>query len=417
MAGGMHTDRAGPEVHHDPSYEWKAVLLLMIGFGLVGLDRWILAPLFPAMMADLKLSYADLGALVGVLALSWGVFSILAGNLSDRIGRRAVLIPALVVFSLLSGFTGLAGGMLALMLIRGLMGAAEGAFCPTSVAATGEASHPRRRGFNQGLQMSSFALLGFGLAPIIATQLLGLVSSWRVVFMLVALPGLVLAVVLFKVLRDPPHLRNRAAGRLATHGGSRWSDVLKSRNVLVATGALFCAMSCIFVMGAMTPNYLMDHLKIDVTTMGLIMSAMGWGGFVGEFALAGLSDYIGRRWATAIAFLGALVSLWFFAHAPADPWVLFGWLAALSLFGIGLLALLTGPVATEAVPAALTSSAIGVVSGAGEIFGGGVAPIVAGYVAQSYGIDKIFWVPLVGLSLGFFVSFLLRETAPRRQPA
>ena len=31
----------------DTSYEWKAVLLLSLGFGLVGLDRWIIAPLLP----------------------------------------------------------------------------------------------------------------------------------------------------------------------------------------------------------------------------------------------------------------------------------------------------------------------------------------------------------------------------------
>ena len=35
----------------DTAYEWKAVTLLGLGFGLVGLDRWIIAPLFPCMVA------------------------------------------------------------------------------------------------------------------------------------------------------------------------------------------------------------------------------------------------------------------------------------------------------------------------------------------------------------------------------
>lgn len=39
----------------DRSYEWKAITLLALGFGLVGLDRWMVAPLFPAMMQDLNL--------------------------------------------------------------------------------------------------------------------------------------------------------------------------------------------------------------------------------------------------------------------------------------------------------------------------------------------------------------------------
>jgi len=399
----------GPEIIWDPRYEWKAVLLLGLAFGLVGLDRWILAPLFPAMMADLHLGYADLGGLVGVLALSWGLFAILFGRLSDRWGRRRVLIPALVLFSLLSGITGFAGSLAILLLARGAMGAAEGAFCPTSVAATGEASHPRRRGFNQGLQMSSFALMGFGFAPIIATQLLTVVPSWRYVFLIVGVPGLILAAILFRVLRDPPHLAHGAPARPAP-----WGEAARARNVQVATIALFCAMSCIFVMGAMVPNYLVDHLKLAPATMGFVMSGMGWGGFVGEFAIPGLSDRIGRRPAAILAFVGAAISVWFFAHAPAAALSLFGWLILTAFFGIGLLALLTGPVATEAVAASLTSSAIGIVSGMGEIFGGGVAPVIAGMVAERHGIASVFWVPLVGLALGAIVSLAIRETAPRR---
>ena len=94
----------------DTAYEWKAVVLLTIGFGLVGLDRWIVAPLAPSMIADLHLNPQDINNLVAALGLAWGVAAIFLGGLSDRIGRRKVLIPAIVVFSLLSGFSGLAAG-------------------------------------------------------------------------------------------------------------------------------------------------------------------------------------------------------------------------------------------------------------------------------------------------------------------
>ena len=65
----------------DTAYEWKAVTLLGLGFGLVGLDRWIIAPLFPAMQKDLGLGYQDIGNLIGALGLVWGVFAILSGRL------------------------------------------------------------------------------------------------------------------------------------------------------------------------------------------------------------------------------------------------------------------------------------------------------------------------------------------------
>ena len=60
----------------DTSYEWKIILLLSLTFGLVGLDRFILPVLFPAFMEELNLTYEDLGNLVGILAVFWGIFVI-----------------------------------------------------------------------------------------------------------------------------------------------------------------------------------------------------------------------------------------------------------------------------------------------------------------------------------------------------
>jgi len=109
----------------DSAYERKAIVLLTLSFGLVGLDRWVLPPLFPAMMIELHLNYKDLGNLVGVLGITWGVSSIVMGGLSDRIGHKRVLVPAVAVFSLLSAFSGMATGLVSLLLARAIMGAAE----------------------------------------------------------------------------------------------------------------------------------------------------------------------------------------------------------------------------------------------------------------------------------------------------
>ena len=73
----------------DASYEWKAVTLLALGFGLVSIDRFMIMPLFPVMMKDLNLNYQDLGLITGILAVTWGISSLFMGKLSDRFGHRA----------------------------------------------------------------------------------------------------------------------------------------------------------------------------------------------------------------------------------------------------------------------------------------------------------------------------------------
>jgi len=392
----------------DTSYEWKAVTLLALGFGLVGLDRWLIAPLFPAMMKDLHLTAQDVGNCIGILGLSWGVFAALMGGISDKIGRRKVLIPAIIAFSLLSGFSGVAGGLASLLAVRSLMGVAEGSFCPTSFAATADASHPKRRGFNLGLQQSGFALFGLALSPIIATQLLNVVS-WRWVFALVSIPGLILGVLMFFVIREPA---SAPAQQQAAKGN--WRDVLKSRNIPVAMVALFCAMTGVFVLGAMLPLYLTDYLALDTQRMGIVVSAIGFGGFVGQFALPGLSDLVGRRLASIAGFACTAVMLYVFRGVGAQPLVLFIVLFVASFFTLGLVSLLSGPVATEAAPIGMVSTAIGIVVGAGEIFGGGVAPAIAGFVATRFGIQNILWLPICAVILGIGVSLLLEETAPAR---
>lgn len=402
-----------PTPAHDLKNERRTLVLLAIGFGLVGLDRWMIAPLFPHMMKDLGLGYQQLGSLIGILSITWGVFSTVMGRLSDHIGRRKIMIAAMVMFSLLSSFSGFATGFASLLLIRALMGVAEGAFTPTSIAAVGEASHPTRRGRNQGLQLSMFALMGLGLAPIIATQLLRVVPSWHWVFAVSAIPGLIMALLITTMLRDAPQAApvNRSGAQASAT--PRWSELFRSRNVVLAMLATFCAMAGIFVIGAMVPNYLVDYLHLDTSQMGFVVSAIGFGGFLGEFGLAALSDYAGRRLTSVVAFAGAAISLYVFASIGANPWTLFIVLFVVSFFALGMLGVLTGPIATEAAPAGLVASAIGITSGAGEIFGGGIAPAIAGYIAQHNGIQFTLQFALGGLICGIFVSMFFIETAPR----
>jgi len=114
-----------------------------------------------------------------------------------------------------------------------------------------------------------------------------------------------------------------------------------------------------------------------------------------------------------LSFIVAAVFLWLFIHTGSNLPMLFGLLFVAAMCNFGALAILAGPIPAEAAPVGLIASAAGIVIGAGEIFGGGVAPSIAGSIAQNAGIQYTLYFALGGQILGLLLSLFLRETAPR----
>jgi MFS family permease len=397
----------------DTAYEWKAVALLSIGFGLVGIDRFMIMPLFPIMMHERHFDYQDLGYIAGALAVAWGFASIFMGNLSDRIGHRKVIIPAMLVFSVLCSASGFAASLGTLILIRVLMGFSEGAYTPVSIVATIDASKPSRHGFNVGLQQTMMPLLGLGVAPILVTQLLKVVP-WHWIFALAAVPGFVVAYLLYRCLRNSD--AKTAAHHTQTHDAAqhKWSDVFRYRNIPLNIIGMFCWVTNLVILPAFLPSYLTESLHLDIEQMGFVLSAIGFGGALGALVMPSLSDRLGRKPVMILSVVGALVFLALLMQCDANPLKLFAWLFMTLFFVFALITLTVGPISAESVPAGLMTTASGLVIGVGEVFGGGIAPALAGYVAKHYGIAHTMHFALGALVIGLVVALALKETAPVR---
>jgi predicted MFS family arabinose efflux permease len=385
------------------SQELKVVALMALGFGLVGIDRFLISPLFPTIARELNLDYSDIGTIAGALALAWGAAALVMGNLSDRIGRRKVLTGALVLFSLLIGASGLATGLLGLVLVRVVMGFADGAYTPPSISATLEASPPKRHGLNIGIQQMMLPLAGLALAPWLVGLLLPHIG-WRYIFVLFAIPGLVLALLIWK------HLPEQAAPDRERNSLSDWRTVLAYRNIRLLMVLMLCWLTCLITTSALMPSYLVDFHRLTEAQMGGIMAAIGIGSTIGTLALPALSDFTGRKPVMIGSTIGVAGSLWMLAHTGSDPAMLFLWLGAVHLFNNACITLTVGPVCAETVPPSLMATASGVVIACGELGGGGLAPIIAGQVADRFGIEHILWMPLGAMGVALVLSLFLKET-------
>jgi predicted MFS family arabinose efflux permease len=383
--------------------EGLVVGLMALGFGLVGIDRFLISPLFPTIARELHLSYADIGTIAGALALAWGVAALLMGNLSDRIGRRKVIAGALLLFSLLIGASGLATGLAGLVMVRIVMGVADGAYTPPSISATLEASPPRRHGLNIGIQQMMLPLCGLALAPWLVGLLLPHIG-WRWIFAVFSLPGLLLTAAVWKWLPDA------AAPDLERSSLADWKAVLGHRNIRLLMPLMLCWLTTLVTTSAFMPNYLVDYHHLGEAAMGGVMSAIGIGSTIGTLALPTLSDFTGRKPVMIGATVGVAASLWMLAHAGSDPTMLFVWLGAVHLFNNACITLTVGPICAETVAPRLMATATGVVIACGELGGGGLAPIIAGRVADRFGIDHILWLPLGAMGLAFVLTLFLEET-------
>ncbi|WLH81757.1 MFS transporter [Pseudomonas sp. FP2335] len=391
----------------DTAYERKMVWLLAVLFGIVGLDRLVIVYLFPILIPELGLSNTQAGAIASVLALTWAVSTWVLGGVSDRHGRKKVLIYSGIFFSVMTWMTGAVKSFTGMLVVRGLLGVGEGGVFSASVATLAEISTPKRRGLNMGIHQAFFPLLGIGLGPIIATQL-SLYMPWEWVFFLLGIPGIILTYMLAKLMREP---KKTAVERSAVKPASV-SSVLKYRNIWVTTliGSLF--QTGLFVFSTFVALYLTQVVGLSLSTTGLIVSGWGFGGFIGMIAVPALSDRLGRKPVLigCATLYGALMLL--FAMSHAGPWVMFGILFAAGIFGFGIAPLFLAVIPSESVPSNMTGAAVGVPTGVSELIGGVLMPVIAGGLADFYGLAMpMLVVGAVSLAAAVVGLFLI-ETAP-----
>lgn len=185
-----------------------------------------------------------------------------------------------------------------------------------------------------GIMGSAFCLLGLGLGPIIATQLLGVLPSWRWVFVIVALPGFIVAYLFYKLIKEPIKSEKSAPANVP------YKELLKYRNVLLGCFGVFGAMSNIFVISAMLPSYLTDYLGLSVASMGFVIAGIGFGGFVGNLVVPRLSDKIGRKPTIILTPIFAVIALLALLNTGAKPILLFVLVFILAGLSFGLLTML-----------------------------------------------------------------------------
>jgi MFS family permease len=384
---------------------WYMVGVLMLCYTLSYADRQILAFLVEPLKHDLEISDTQFGLLQGAaFALVYTFFGLPMGALADRLSRRNLVAIGVFVWSLATSVSSVARSFLALGAARMGVGLGEATLSPCAFSMITD-SFPKER-LSTALSVYTMGIqLGSGLALVIGGVVaqavshmhpirlpgVGFIAAWRVTFLIVGAPGLLVTLLLMSV-REPARraLLLDAGGHAAQ---LRLTDALAQirarwRSVAGIAAMISCQATCNYVLLTWGPAFFerTHHWPKDRTGLVLGLTTLGCG-CLGLFVGGRMSD----RWQRRGIIQGPLR------------------VGLISLLGMGLLL----------GPATLFSSALWTVAAlVGAVFCIGL-PIGCGYAAvqlifpnQARGLVSamiIFAVALIGLGFGALLPGLLND--------
>jgi predicted MFS family arabinose efflux permease len=292
-----------------------ATLILVNIFNAI--DRGILSILQQPIKEDLLLSDWQLGILSGpAFAALYSVAGVPIARLADRGNRSLILAIAVSFWSMMTALCGLAQSYIHLLLCRIGVGGGEGACTPTTHALISSHFSARQRGFAMAVLTTSIPIAQM-LAPLLggyATAMWG----WRTAFLIAGLPGLLVAVLVFFVLREQPGEEDQERKQAAS--GSYWANV---KQLLSYRPYLFLCLASVFMgqalstTNAFSASFFMRQHGFTVAEAGWVMAAgLGIAGFTGTMLGGYLSDRFagqhGRSYTYVCALAAALGATFFF---------------------------------------------------------------------------------------------------------
>lgn len=269
-------------------------LILLLGLQPVTTDLMLAA--LPALAGDLHASQASVQLTISALILAFGLSQLACGPLSDRFGRRPVLLVGLSLYLLAALGAAFAADVAQVVAWRALQGAAMAAAVVCGRAMVRDLYTPQ-----QGAQVMARALGGLGVIAIVCPPLGGVLvalAGWRASMGAMAVAGAAaLAFVVWRLPETAPQLRLDAL-RLAP----LWRQtraILSHRGFLAWAALVTCSYGGLFVFLAASGIVLIRVLGLSPTAAGLAMSLCSASYIVGTL--------LARRWIARVGLARAVV--------------------------------------------------------------------------------------------------------------
>ncbi len=250
---------------------------------------------------EFVLSNTQVGFVFSAFAYPYLLFQIIGGWVGDRFGPRRTLTICSFIWAGATVLSGLAGGLISLVVARILLGLGEGATFPTATRAMSNWTPTGGRGFAQGIT-HAFARIGNTVTPPLVTWLM-LAFNWRASFFVLGAVSFLWALVWVWYFRDNPRdhaeITPEEIKALPAYVGMKespavpWGPLVK--RMAPVTIVYFCYGWTLWLFLTWIPQYFLHNYQMKITSSALFAFGVFFAGVLGDWLGGQTTDWLLRR--------------------------------------------------------------------------------------------------------------------------
>ncbi|CAG9225886.1 Sialic acid transporter (permease) NanT [Paraburkholderia tropica] len=390
------------------------------GWALDAVDTQVFSLVIPSLLATWGISKGQAGLIGGATLVAGALGGLLAGILSDRVGRVRALQITVIWFSLFTFLSAFAQSFDQLLVLKALQGIGFGGEWTAGAVLLSETMNPKHRGKAMGIVQSAWGF-GWGAAVLLYMAVFSFVSpqwAWRVLFAIGLVPALLVLYMRRNVVEPPREaqpardVHGDQTGRGVFRIAAGIFDPAVIRTTLVGGLIGLGAHGGYHAITTWLPTYLKTERHLSVLGTGGYLAVVIVAFIVGCFVSAWLQDRIGRRWNVIFFAVCCAVMVNIYTFLPIGDTTMLILSFPLGLFSAGIPATL-GALFNELYPQGVRGTGVGFCYNFGRIVSAGF-PVLIGHMSASMSLGAALGID-AGVAYGLVVVAALMLPNTRRQ--
>ena len=227
-------------------YWVKIVTIFFLGWVAIYATRSVLNPVMDNIQTEFGLSTSTLGLISSIFFLGYAAMNVPAGMLGDKIGKKRVVVPGVILFGIFAALTGMMPTFFMFITMWAMVGIFQGFYYGPSYGLSSESIPPKHITVGSAIINSGMAF-GISIGYFISSYTVGeLGMSWRAPFYIIAIPVILIGLLMMWVIKEKRKTKAERQAEVDSGEKVKLGDLFKNRNLVLSYIVIFHCNLCIF---------------------------------------------------------------------------------------------------------------------------------------------------------------------------